>query len=228
MPKREKADHALICATYDRLQNTAATAREMGLHYNTVYDALRRRANQCIDCHSPIKNGRRVCPPCAKRQADRAREKRAQKRRDAVCYECANPIAWPSKQYCEDHRIQFLERNDRYKNEVRKRRGSVSKETNFDAAAYRHRLRVKDAYGDAGVAVWDASGMRCALCDAAYLDTMLHIHHINCDEKDHRVDNLICLCFNCHRMVHHMLRCTGLPKALAWFADAYPDKKTAP
>lgn len=43
---------------------------------------------------------------------------------------------------------------------------------------------------------------KCAICNIS--DTrLLIIHHRNRNRKDNSVSNLICLCLNCHFLVHH-------------------------
>jgi len=40
---------------------------------------------------------------------------------------------------------------------------------------------------------------RCMMCGSAYY---LHIHHINGDESDNNISNLIYLCSPCHLFIH--------------------------
>lgn len=40
---------------------------------------------------------------------------------------------------------------------------------------------------------------KCIICSH---DTIVEVHHINCDKHDHRETNMVCLCANHHKMVH--------------------------
>ena len=40
---------------------------------------------------------------------------------------------------------------------------------------------------------------QCVLCGST---NNLHVHHLNCNRKDNRLDNLIILCAKCHKRIH--------------------------
>lgn len=42
----------------------------------------------------------------------------------------------------------------------------------------------------------------CKLCNKKDA-RILSVHHINCNRKNNKINNLVWLCFNCHFLVHH-------------------------
>lgn len=220
MPKRVKADHARIEDAFARLGTIAAAAIEVGVHYNTAAGVIRRLRHVCLDCNTKVKIGERLCEPCRDRQAERARRKRAERLRAGVCKACDEPVAPPSRTLCAKHRLAQIEDNAR--SDAKRgtsRRGMSSQE--------RREHSIRDNYGAAGVVVWRTSRGRCALCAADYKDVSVQLHHIACD-KTNTEENLICLCFKCHRATHQLLGLGNLEQFLRWFHATYPGGQIAP
>ncbi len=60
------------------------------------------------------------------------------------------------------------------------------------------------------------------VCQICFHDTRkVHVHHINEDSKDNRMENLICLCYICHVVVERMNRTKpNLIHLFPWFKSS--------
>lgn len=219
MPRREPADQELIRATYERTGSGRATARELNLHENTVYAALRRMRGKCLRCKNPAAVGKQYCPECLAAMSERMKERRSERRRLGLCAECDKPVAPPSRTLCAEHRLAKIGRQGEYDDRQRDARaGTLQGQPNE-----RQRLRhIKSHYGQGGLDAWQRDGGACVICGTSYGKATIHLHHKDLGKTNNTAENLVCLCFECHQLVHRVLRNKAPGAALRWIADNYP------
>jgi 5-methylcytosine-specific restriction endonuclease McrA len=118
--------------------------------------------------------------------------------------------------YCAEHRLRALERNVAYELQQKTKRGAPHQ--GVLNSRQRHRS-LRDKYGESGITVWDRDGGACILCHIPYQQKAIHIHHINGDPSESTVENMVCLCFRCHRLIHLMMEHPNLHHVWAWFSQ---------
>ena len=200
-----------ILKKYAETNNIRDTAVMLNVTRHLVHTLIRRHvSNICNRCKAQIKVGEKYCNACRRHFADRIKANRAEKRRLGLCYECDKPVEPPSRNFCRDHRIA---RYDFIKKLPKANRGSKDQVNKV--------YGMLKTYGEAAVKLYEESDHRCAICGRQQGDVQIHIHHVNCDEKDHRIENLICLCFAHHAAVHSILRAGSSNKLIEWMKVAY-------
>lgn len=217
-PEAEK----MVVDLYAKLQNGRAVSRATGIHENTVYQILRRNSGACLRCGRPTKPGRANCEKCLEFDRDRMKVLRQSRIRQGLCVQCGEPRTALSRLYCEAHRIQNAERNQRSAQKLKRQRAGTPE---GDAIARRQRLRrIRDAYGSEGVRKFEADGNQCEACRIPSTKAKILIHHIDEDNSNNTYGNFACLCFDCHKIAHQLLLSHDRRKAIRWFKRTYPDK----
>jgi len=61
--------------------------------------------------------------------------------------------------------------------------------------------------------MWRARQHRRKACEACGWTKSLHVHHVNGDRTDERLENFQTLCTHCHNYWHALLNRHGLPIA---------------
>lgn len=216
MPRRTPADRAEVMAVYERTGSGLKTATELGLHRNTVYGIIRRERGDCLRCRRKAAPGKRYCETCLPALASRKSEWRAERRRLGLCYECDERVDGPvSRTLCREHRIHAIDRDRSKRSRKRERGGPLS----------RRIANIRRLYGDSGVAVWERDGAACVVCASGFGHAPIEIHHVDLDETNHDAGNMVCLCRDCHRVIHGILKALAHPQAaivVAWAAAMYP------
>ena len=216
MPRREKLDSAAILAAYDELKNGMAVARRFGIGETTIYKILRIAAHRCGRCGGQPRPGQAYCDACREHMRAKMAEKRKAKLRAGKCQDCDQPVAPPSRSFCERHRLAAIERNERY--EQRTKRGAP----NSGIPDMRQRLRaVKKKYGPEGLEAFEAADGRCEICKQGIDDCAIHLHHIDVDDTNNARSNFAVLCFYCHQATHKLLALKARKRFLTWFAKNY-------
>ena len=90
-----------------------------------------------------------------------------------------------------------------------------------DAAVFRRRrfctLSCANSKPDSEISrqtwFWRARKHRKPACESCGLEHRLHVHHVNGEITDLRMENLQTLCTHCHNFWHAMLERRGLPIA---------------
>lgn len=217
MPKRKKIDKQEIFNLYQELKNATEVAKQLDIHRNTVYQHLRQLKGKCIDCSNEQKSGSVYCQKCLNRIKERTDKKRKERKRKGVCVECDNFVQPPSQTFCAEHRLKKIKRQEKYKTKIRKSISQLS-------PSERRIENIRKRYGKNAVKVWNKYFASCAICYRHDEDIAIHIHHINCNPKDNREENLILLCFDCHTTTHKLIDHVPNPnKLLEWIKKTYPD-----
>lgn len=218
MPKEKDFRDDRIVALFSELQNGKAVSRALGVHEQTIYQVLRRAKGVCIRCSSPIAAGKKSCEKCLAFDRGRIKTLRKARARLGVCQQCGKERSSLSRQYCDEHRIAHLERNETHETK-KKARGSP----NGEVGNLRQKRRsLKALHGDNAVACLEESGYKCEICGAVHTDVSLHIHHIDEDRKNNKRENFIALCFTCHTATHNLLRLKKPKSFIGWFRRTYP------
>ena len=215
MPRRTPVDQAAILVSYEETKNASETARRCGVHYNTVTAALKRNRQQCLCCANHALPARKYCPDCLTRIRDSAKRRRQERRHLGLCTLCNEP-RFGTSIFCAAHRLADLEAGARYK---QRKRGSPEQGIPTET----RRLRsLRYNYGSGGEAAWKRDGGACVICHTPHAEKTIHLHHVDRDPTHNDVQNLACLCFNCHKLVHGITEHPQLPSVLAWIASRYP------
>ena len=216
-----RTDPATVLEAIGRL-GTRGAARELGIHENTARQIRRAAEGNCIRCGKPGVSGKKFCAVCLDYEADRIKTRRQDRRRLGLCQNCDKPRGPVSKQFCEEHRIADAAwRVEREQTRKENSRGAPNNGIPTDAE---RRRALRNKYGEAAWDCWRAADGCCAACGVGYEDRAIHIHHVDCNEKNHARSNLVCLCFDCHTAVHKLMRLRAPADLLAWFARTYPDR----
>lgn len=217
MPKRIAADRDAILASYQETGSGRETARRLDLHENTVYAVLARQRAKCDICGAAVTLGHKHCPECALHIRVRHREKRQEKRRLGICVDCDEPRDPISVLYCTKHRLAAVDRHAAYR--VRTRRGAPNQGVPSQSQREEYILK---KYGKAGLAVWQRLGGRCGICGVDHLTKSVHVHHLDGVHANNAEENMTCLCFYCHKMVHALTEHPSPALALKWIRKHYP------
>jgi 5-methylcytosine-specific restriction endonuclease McrA len=229
MPKRIPADRNAILDLYEQLGNAQEVARRMNLHPGTVYKAIRLGRGLCAaGCNRPAKANRAYCEPCLERLAKRSQAVRAERRRLGLCFYCDERVDAPvSRQFCAVHRIEQLDKQRDRATQRHKERTKAGPLTTGVALAKRERT-IKWLYRPGGMEAWERDRKRCVICGTHFGQAKIHIHHIDLDGKNNAAENLVCLCFDCHELVHRLLRARKPTKAVTWTRRTYPGFQPPP
>lgn len=212
-PRTIDRDHVL--AVYAETGTKRETARRLGIHEQTVFSILKQAAGNCRDCGQPVKGGTVKCPACKERQNAAAQKLVEDHLRQELCAMCSEPWAPRSRRYCVKHQAALAEaqRTHRRKRMVNTTGTTLEREKEY---------RVGQDYGEGGVTAWKRDKGCCVLCDVSYADRMVFIHHLDRNRKHNTADNLVCLCYTCHRLVHGLSEHPHLLRFLDWFHTHYP------
>jgi hypothetical protein len=199
MPSRIKLDRALIFAAIEKHGSPKRAAESLGIHYNTALQVDRLRRGLCMRCgQKPMIPGQSKCPECSETERVRMAQKRKTARSKHQCSMCPKPLKKGSTLYCAEHYEQTYKRQQHF--------------------------RFLDRFGPHAAEVWRAAGCICRLCGKAHSEQTLHIHHIDEDDTNGAVDNLIVICRDCHWITHRLLESRNRVALIAWFERTYPDK----
>lgn len=216
MPRRVKADDSAILALVDAGINGREVARRLGIHENTVYAATKRRDGRCLFCGQPVALGKKHCPTHLAEASERQRRKRKERKRLGKCAECDSPIEPPSVLYCATHReATFLARERAALAKRGAPKQGVPSETQRLKA-----IRLK--FGEGGVIAWQRDGARCVICGVHHREKSVHLHHIDLTTGKTEAENLACLCFVCHQLVHRLIEHSDPRGVLGWIRATYP------
>lgn len=218
MPKRIPVDLEVVRLAYEETRNATLAAEKLGIHRNTVYQVLRRFRGKCRDCSADIQVGEIYCPACKTLHAERTKRKRAAAKRAGICVVCTKQRSPISRLYCEECRVKGLETAQKNYYERKSTRGTPNPGKSSET---RRIVDIRSNYGEDAVRLWQETGAQCQVCDRNNDEISIQIHHIDCNEKNHVYENLICLCFDCHQAVHKVLRLRKPKALLKWMKSAY-------
>lgn len=214
-----KVDRELVALKFAETGNKRKTADALGVHYNTVVQALRGLSNRCVRCGGPAPNDHENCSPCRDYQRDRKTADRAARRNSDRCFACSEARAEGSKLYCAVHReaAQHRSRESQQRKSLRLRgaRGDEPMSPKAREAAIRR------SYGPDAVALWQEMQGCCEICSTPYGQASIQIHHVDEDRKNNARTNLAVLCFDCHQATHRLLVLRKRTEFLSWFARRY-------
>lgn len=220
MPSREKMTPEVrqqILAIYEETCSVRMTGRRVNVHENSVRLVLKATKGLCADCTAPIQLGRPRCASCTTKRTAWSAKRRKERRRQGVCQVCDERIQPPSIQFCDTHRLNHarVSRNHVIKRDERLREAAIPEQQQREK-------HLRHSYGQAGVDAWRRDNGSCSLCAASYTTQRIHVHHINGDDTHHVVENLVCLCSHCHRLIHGLLRVQDPAQLTRWFNSHYP------
>lgn len=223
MGRKKRIDADKVLETLERLGNGRAVARELNIHENTVYQIVKKSKKICARCSKPSVFGRTLCETHLTYESEWRKQDRKNRKRKGQCAECDNQRSPISLTYCEKHRLIHAE-ND-YE---RKLRNKLEGAPYGDVQNLKQKHRTMQArYGEAGLKRWEESNHSCETCDAKYEEGIaIHMHHIDENRKNNTFENLICLCFRCHRLTHLLLILKDKMKFVSWFDSTYGLKET--
>lgn len=215
MPRNQPTDWEMVYKAIDESPSLSAAARKLGLHFNTVWRATKRREGLCHRCFQhPVTPPSLHCDGCILAMREYQRKRRVTSHTKQVCRQCGAPVAPWSRTFCEHHRQLSL------KNARNKRDRDKAKDIDgFLAKQRAHNRRQK--YGEDANTLWERTGGTCSICAAPYRKRRTHIHHIDGDDTNHAPSNLVVVCWRCHRLIHAL---SSHPKAglvIAWCKEIY-------
>jgi hypothetical protein len=196
-----------ILEAFARLNNGRAVARELNIHENTVYQALKGHRGVCWRCGKSVSPGKKGCVSCLESDRKRVLETRRERTRLGLCLSCDQVRSPISRQFCAEHRIK----NHDY--HAKRERGKPNKPQKARSLRYR--------YGENGEKAWLRDLGVCRTCETT---NNVHIHHIDENKQNNSLENLICLCFFCHKAVHALINLRNRKGLIVWFSQTYTDK----
>jgi hypothetical protein len=210
-----KVNYDRVLEVYAETGQIRKTARIMGIHDNTVRTIIKASKNLCRACGAFTDNGKRMCETCADQKQVAAKAIQERHLAQGLCALCDEPLAPPSRRHCAKHRKSSVEgtRAHRRRRMVNTMGTTLEREKEF---------RVWNAYGEGGVTAWKRDKGCCILCDVSYADRAVYLHHLDRNRKHNTADNLVCLCYTCHRLVHALSEHPHLLRFLDWFHTHYP------
>jgi DNA-binding CsgD family transcriptional regulator len=220
MPKRTPANSEEVLGLYTQLGSAREVARQMGLHENTVYAILKRHRGECVVCGQSVAPGAKHCKTCQEHIRERMRVRRAERRRAGVCSECDRPIEPPSIRYCNEHRLAHQARSAKY-HQTTEKRGTPQPGVPTQKA---HDRMLRAKYGAGGIAAWYRDGGCCVVCGVPHHQKSVSVHHIDSNQQNNDENNLVCLCFRCHRLTHLLIEHPDPDKMLSWARRVYPNR----
>src|SRR5262249_10631838 len=155
----------------------------------------KKRRGACIDCGQPAIPGMSRCQPCREKTNTAQREAEKVNVSQGLCAKCPEPLSPRSRRFCVTHHTASREAMS-----IHRRRRTVN--TTGTTLEAEKEARVRRDYGEGGVTAWKRDNACCVLCDVAYADRAVYLHHIDRDRTHNTADNLVCLCYTCHRLVH--------------------------
>jgi hypothetical protein len=215
-----KINHSQVLALYEQVGVIRETARQMGIHEQTVRDILKAARRQCQWCGQPLIWAQRICPTCLPKKRAIEREFAKKQQQAGLCVKCTEPLELPSRRFCTKHRIAM---RDAMRTHRRKRMVNTTGTTLEAEKA----LRVRNAYGEGGAAAWERDKGCCVLCSRSYTEGAVYLHHIDQNRRNNVMTNFVCLCYKCHRLIHGFLEHPQLSKLLQWFHATYPEERLA-
>jgi 5-methylcytosine-specific restriction endonuclease McrA len=219
MPKKRYSADEVI-ALYTELGVVNEVARQLGANKDTIRKILRRHQGMCKSCVNAILPGHVLCDECLEKQRTRRRAHREKRKREGVCIQCDQPREPPSRLYCAQHRLEHLDRNVAYNERQRQKRGTSHPGKQSDGA---HRRYLRYKYGLDGIAAWERDNGKCAACNATRDDVSIVIHHIDGNHDNSVLENMVCLCFRCHKLTHLLIEHPVPMTMLKWLRSTYPD-----
>ena len=217
MGRPRRHNHEEFLRLFDEIGVVKEAARRLGMHEQTAHAILRTSRGQCRECPNSIPPSRKYCDDClARHRAAETAHAKEQMRR-GLCIKCTEPIAHSrSRRYCDEHATAMVD----YQRAHRRKRIVNTTGTTLQAEK---ESRVRRDYGDGGLAAWRRDKGCCVLCDVSYADRQVLIHHLDRNRRNNTSENLICLCYTCHRLVHALSEHPHLLRFLDWFHTHYPD-----
>lgn len=206
-----------ILALYAELGSKRETARRLGVTDVTVRNCVRATKALCERCTASVPFGQRFCQACTAKRTERARERRKERRREGLCDQCDERIQPPSTIYCDTHRLAHQERSRQHVG------NKLRQVTGHGLPTKREREKqIRYDYGQAGIEAWHRDKESCVLCGVHYKDKTIHIHHLDGNHSHNVKNNLTCLCFRCHKLIHLLSQHPNPPHILTWFVAHYP------
>jgi 5-methylcytosine-specific restriction endonuclease McrA len=216
MGRPRRINHDAFLRLFDEIGVVKEAARRMGIHEQTAHAILRQSRGQCRNCPTEIPPSQKWCAPCRERIRVAEKALAHEHLRLGICVKCTDPIAWGrSRRYCETHVIAMVD----YMRTHRRKRVVNTTGTTLEAEKL---IRIHRDYGDGGVEAWTRDEGCCVLCGLSYADRAVYVHHIDRNRSHNTADNLTCLCYTCHRLVHGLSEHPHLLRFLDWFHAHYP------
>lgn len=209
-----------ILAVYAETHSKAETARQVGVHMNTVHKVVKEKEHRCIRCGKELTPQDRFirCQECRLKIAANARAYRTERVRKGLCTECDNPVDPPSRRYCMIHRLKHIMASEQnHQKQQRNRMSPHGKPSPEQRERY-----VRHSYGVEALMVWRELNGACQICGIQHEQMAVHIHHIDKNRLNSERSNLTCLCQPCHRLVHSLTDHADPVAALAWIRATYP------
>ena len=158
------------------------------------------------------------CEHCRKKQASSMREWMQERQGRGICRMCNKPVEIPSKTYCTEHRLKrnassHMARKNA--NEIQRQRMRLG----------RREAHYRRMYGDEAVLVYRSANDMCMVCGINFEKAQPHIHHIDGNHDNRAQSNLICVCRECHELIHALLSHLAPTAVIKWACAVYPEIK---
>lgn len=208
---------------YIRLKNINEVAVEVNITRQLAQYLVNKHNGNCNNCGALIKPGETHCSECRKKSSERVKKIRKERQRLGLCRDCDKVYEPPSRVFCTEHRLKHQKlaatRPSAIKRRTRKKGGVVDIKLKLQ--------NIITKYGENGVTCFQQADGRCFICQRQHgEEAQIHIHHINCNENDHSLKNLICLCYEHHIALHAILRGPNVIGFLDWFRSKYVNQET--
>jgi hypothetical protein len=216
MGRPRRINHEEFLRLFDEIGVVKEAARRLGIHEQTAHTILRQSRGQCRECPAEVLPAQKWCAVCRERRRSMEKAFAQNQIKHGLCVKCTEPIAFGrSRRYCATHAAALVE----YMRAHRRKRMVNTTGTTLEVEKL---ARVHRDYGDGGVEAWTRDKGCCVLCDVSYADRAVYIHHLDRDRRHNTADNLACLCYTCHRLVHGLSEHPHLLRFLDWFHTHYP------
>lgn len=204
----KRTDWKQIIDTYSEVKSYAETARLLGLNYNTVRKVVLQSQGLCI-CRNPIDFTRSsiACSTCLDKRAKYQKAKYKRLKEAAICVTCGQPLARGSTQFCTKH---LALRKETIKRFTQNHPNLALYHQHYNYNAEDTRI-IRQAV--------ERANHSCEICGNT--ETRLQAHHVDLNQEHHTLDNLIVLCFFCHRAVHNLLRSLDGNALMAFVKEHY-------
>jgi HNH endonuclease len=210
MPRNQPIDWDLVYEAIDSSPSLSAAARKLGLHFNTVWKATKRREGLCHLCfRTPAVPPSTHCDACREYMRNYMKQRRVRTIAARICRLCTAPLDGTSRVYCEAHRQSTNASARTLHARNKAAQGEVWMER---LRGYARRKQ----YGAAATTAWDATRGACSICAAPYRKRHTHIHHIDRNTTNNAPDNLVVVCYRCHRLIHALLSHAQPALVIAW------------
>jgi hypothetical protein len=199
MPRNVKLtteEIALRIEAYAFFGTFYGAAKALGLRAPSIKTLVYRSRGLCRICGRERVPGLTVCTQCRDYQATYAKADRKKRKELGICCICSRPIAAPNYKHCRYH-LEYL--------------WDLRNQVKFDGNYY---------------PVLQRANFTCQACGYRELPKFrmgrkyhykIEVHHIDGDDTNHKLENLLVACMPCHRVITALNNCSHPEKTISFW-----------